>query len=371
VLKKYYYPLSTKNYPLIMTIKSIKVYKKNLRLTRPYTIAFRTISDMESVFVEITLSNGIVGIGAANPAKEVVDEDVDESFVNLQTDAIQKFVGRNIGDIFGIISEVKQTFPHKPGTLAAMDIALYDAFGQYLDMPIVKFYNQKIKRMPTSVTIGIKGVEDTLEEAQEYFDKRFKALKVKIGDNFEEDIERLVKLRERFGNDFKLRVDANQGYSIEQVHAFFNRTKNLNIELVEQPTLVGTEAAVQKLPSDIRQQLAADESLHDGKAAFRLAADKTFGIFNIKLMKCGGIAGAAEIANLAKFSDIDLFWGCNDESIVGITAALHIAFACKHTKYIDLDGSLDLAEDAVKSGFILDNGYMSLPDGAGLGLVRL
>ena len=43
-----------------MTIKSIKVYKKNLALTRPYTIATKTISDVESVFVEIELSNGII-----------------------------------------------------------------------------------------------------------------------------------------------------------------------------------------------------------------------------------------------------------------------------------------------------------------------
>ena len=116
--------------------------------------------------------------------------------------------------------------------------------------------------------------------------------------------------------------------------------------------------------------MAADESLHDAKAAFQLAADKTFGIFNIKMMKCGGIVGALEIANIAKQGDIDLFWGCNDESIVGITAALHVAFSCKNTKYIDLDGSLDLAEDVVKSGFILKDGYMSLPNKKGLGLVR-
>ena len=86
-------------------------------------------------------------------------------------------------------------------------------------------------------------------------------------------------------------------------------------------------------------------------------------------MKCGGIVGAMEIATVAKQAHIDLFWGCNDESIISITAALHAAFACGHTKYIDLDGSLDLAEDVVKSGFILKSGFMSLPNKAGLGLV--
>ena len=353
-----------------MTIKAIRVYKKNLALTRPYTIAFNTTSDVEAVFVEIELTNGMIGIGSANPSKEVVGEDVDDAFLSLQSDAIQQFVGRDIAEMFCIIDAIDTQFPHKPGTLAAMDIALHDVFCQYLGISIAQFYNQKIGKMATSVTIGIKGVTETLEEAAEYVGNKFKILKVKLGLNFEEDVERLVKLREKYNKRIAIRVDANQGYSVEEVVPFFKRIQKLNIELVEQPTLVGTEGSVKKLPLKIRQRLAADESLHDAKAAFQLAADKTFGIFNIKMMKCGGIVGALEIANIAKQGDIDLFWGCNDESIVGITAALHVAFSCKNTKYIDLDGSLDLAEDVVKSGFILKDGYMSLSNKAGLGLIR-
>ena len=353
-----------------MTIKTIRVYKKNLALTRPYTIAFNTTSDVEAVFVEIELTNGMIGMGSANPSKEVVGEDVNDAFLSLQSDAIQHFVGRDIAEMFSIIDAIDIQFPHKPGTLAAMDMALHDAFCQYLGISVAKFYNQKIEKMATSVTIGIKSVSETLEEAAEYVGNKFKILKIKLGLNFEEDVERLVKLREKYNKKIAIRVDANQGYSIEEVLPFFKRIQKLNIELVEQPTLVGTEGGVKKLPLKIRQRLAADESLHDAKAAFQLAADKTFGIFNIKMMKCGGIVGALEIVNIAKQGEIDLFWGCNDESIVGITAALHVAFSCKNTKYIDLDGSLDLAEDVVKSGFILKDGYMSLPNKKGLGLVR-
>ena len=354
-----------------MKIKSIRVFKKNLALTRPYTITYQTVSSVEAVFVEIELQNGIIGLGSANPSKEVVGEDVDDAYQSLQSDTIQKLVGRDIAEIFSIISDVNRVFPHKPGTSAAMDIALHDAFCQYLDISIVSFYNQKIYKMPTSVTIGIKNVADTLEEAAEYVGKNFKALKVKLGVNFDEDIERLVKLRENFGNKIAIRVDANQGYIIDEVGVFFKKIDHLNIELVEQPTLVGTEVGVNSLPLDIRRRLAADESLHDAKTAFQLAADKTFGIFNIKMMKCGGIVGALEIATIARNSDIDLFWGCNDESIVGITAALHVAFSCGNTRYIDLDGSLDLAEDVVKSGFILEEGCMRLPEKPGLGLVKV
>ena len=103
----------------------------------------------------------------------------------------------------------------------------------------------------------------------------------------------------------------------------------------------------------------------------QLAQQNLYGIFNIKLMKCGGITGAFEIANIAKPAGIHLFWGCNDESIISITAALHAAFACPHTKYIDLDGSLDLAEDVVTGGFSIKDGYMYVNDEPGLGLSLL
>jgi L-Ala-D/L-Glu epimerase len=354
-----------------MTIKSIRVTKKNLALTRPYTIAFKTISDVEALLLEIELSNGIIGLGSANPSKEVVGEDVHDAFENLQSVGIQRFVGRKIGDMNAILSEVATLFPHKPGTLAAMDIALHDALCQYLGVSVAQFYGQKIKKLPTSVTIGIKNVADTLAEAEEYLGLGFKVLKVKTGLDVVEDAERILKLRERFGNKITIRVDANQGYTAAQTLEFVKNTEGGKIELIEQPLAAGLEKETRKLPKKIRKKLAADESLHDAQAAFQLAATQTFGIFNIKLMKCGGIAGARAISHIAEANGTQLFWGCNDESIISITAALHAAFASPMTRYLDLDGSLDLSEDFVKSGFILKNGMMSLPEKAvGLGLVR-
>ena len=88
-------------------------------------------------------------------------------------------------------------------------------------------------------------------------------------------------------------------------------------------------------------------------------------------MKYGGISQGLKIAAIGLQEGVDLFWGCNDESIVSITAALHTAFACSNTKYIDLDGSLDLARDVVKGGFILKDGSMSCSDKPGLGVERV
>jgi L-alanine-DL-glutamate epimerase-like enolase superfamily enzyme len=63
-------------------------------------------------------------------------------------------------------------------------------------------------------------------------------------------------------------------------------------------------------------------------------------------------------------------WGCNDESAVSISAALHTALACPGTKYLDLDGSFDLASDIVTGGFILKDGAMSVSGKPGLGVEK-
>ncbi len=351
-----------------MKIKSIKAYQRDIPLTNPYTIAFQTTTEAPLVFLEIELFNGIVGYGSSTASEHVFGETIAQSIQNLQSDTVQQWIGRDIRHFRSIIAEAKQAFPLHSGTCTAIDIALHDTFGKYLGIPVLEFYGAHHKAMPTSVTIGIKPLEETLEDARMYQKQGFKVLKIKTGLDLAADIERCVKLRENFGTYFKIRVDANQGYDAVQTKAFYNATQKLNLELIEQPMPVGTESEMRDLPTEIKARIACDESLKNAQSALQLAdTPETCGIFNIKLMKCGGLLGAFEIATIAKQANIDLFWGCFDESIISITAALHAAFACSSTKYIDLDGSFDLAEDVVTGGFVLEDGWMRPTSGPGFG----
>ncbi len=354
-----------------MKIKSIQACLKNLALTKPYRIAGHTFSEVENVFLKIELENGIIGIGAASPAEEVVGETCAQSLKNLQTDEIQSFVGRDIRHFHTLIHETADHFPQQPGTLAALDIALHDAFAQFLGVPIVEFYGRQHLFLPTSVTIGLMGVADTLAEGVEYIKQGFRILKVKTGDNVQEDVERIRKLREKLGRAILIRVDANQGYDLAALQIFLRAAEraDVNVELIEQPLPVGQEKQLLELTTAQRQTLVADESLKDARSAIALATEpKPFGVFNIKLMKCGGLLAALDLATIARLADIRLFWGCNDESIASITATLHVAFACPHTRYLDLDGSFDLAEDLVRGGFLLRDGCLELTQKPGLGL---
>lgn len=353
-------------------IKFIKVWSADLGNTKPYTIAFKTVDVVRNAFVEITLDNGINGIGSGNPSEYVVGENLAQCLEALQDHNLEFLIGREIREFHQLTFEVWQTFPKNPSARAALDIALHDVFTQYLGVPLVRFLGQKIKTLPTSNTIGIKNAEETVKEAADYLKQGFKVLKIKLGKDLAEDIERLVKLRESIGNNVIIRIDANQGYSVKQTIDFYHQTKKLNIELIEQPLPARAVKEMKSLPDEIKNKIAADESLITPQDAMELIKPPlASGIFNIKLMKCGGVSQGLKIADIALYEGVDLFWGCNDESIVSITAALHAAFSCSNTKYIDLDGSLDLGKDVVKDGFILKDGYMYCSEKPGLGVERI
>jgi L-Ala-D/L-Glu epimerase len=356
-----------------MKIKSVTATLKYLPLTNPYVISYHTTTDAEIVFLQVLLENGIVGMGAANPFAEVVGETPAQTLANLQQPFVLDWKGRDIRHFNQLINEAKKHFPKHPGTLAAIDIALHDAFGQFLGIPVVDFYGREMEALPTSFTIGIKeSIAAMLEEARAIYSNGFRIIKIKTGIHVEEDIERVTKLHELFGGKMKIRVDANTGYNLQQLRHFINQTEQLSLELIEQPIPVGEEEALTTLPEAMRKMLAADESLLDAGSAWNLCrSPQPYGIFNIKLMKCGGIKPAREIGAMAAHADIDLFWGCNDESIVSITAALHAAYSCANTKYLDLDGSFDLSSDMVTGGFIVKDGFMYCSDEPGLGLKRL
>ena len=354
-----------------MKIRSVKTWLQQLPLTKPYTIAYKTIADTEIVFFEIVLDNGITGIGAANPFAEVVGETPAITLANLQSDFVQQLVGRDIRFFNQLIDEALLQFPHLPGTIAAIDIALHDAFCQFIGIPVVDLYGRKVDGLPTSITIGIKETAEMLEEAKANLMAGFKIIKIKTGLNVEQDIERVTKLHELFGGKMLIRVDANQGYSLDNLKYFIQQTSKLCIELIEQPMAVGKENELATLPAADRIILAADETLLDAATALQLSHPPTpYGIFNIKLMKSGGIRGAREIGLIAANAGINLFWGCNDESMVSIAAALQVAYSCSNTKYLDLDGSFDLSSDLVTGGFIVKDGLMYCSNKPGLGLQR-
>lgn len=352
-----------------MRIADINVYQKDLGTSRPYSISYKTVTEVKNTFVEIHLENGITGIGACNPSEKVVGENVDQAFVHLREADFSYLKGKRISAFEALIRETNERFQHRAGAHAAVDIALYDLFAKYLDISLGEYFGIAHASLPTSVTIGIKNVAETLEEADEYYAAGFRYIKVKTGLSAEEDAERVIKINEKYPRAI-LRVDANQGYTSEDLELFVSKIKGVHLELIEQPFPVERFADFSgELSENVSKFLVADESCKNPEDAIHLIKNvPNCPIFNIKLMKSGGLFQASKIADIAALSGVDLMWGCNDESAVSITAAMHLAFSYPHTKYIDLDGSLDLIQDIVEPGFVIEEGVMSPKGGVGLGV---
>jgi len=354
-----------------MKIERIETFREDVPLTRPYTIAFRSVDSVRMHFVALHAAGGAVGLGCASPEPHVTGETAEACAAALDDAALEWLRGEDVRELPRLCRSLAARMPHAPAARAAMDMALHDLLGQHMGLPLADLLGRAHDALPTSITIGIKGVDETLEEAREYLGRGFRVLKVKLGHSLEEDVARLARLRETLPADTVLRVDPNQGYGAGDVRAFVARTSDLRIEFLEQPMPAADLAALRALPAAVRERIAADESLlGPADALSLLAPPRACGIFNIKLMKCGGVWAARRIADIADTAGVELMWGCMDESAISIAAALHAALASPATRYLDLDGSLDLARDVATGGFALADGVMRTLDGPGLGLTR-
>ncbi len=281
-----------------MRITSVHCWKENLELKRPYSIAYHTVSAVENLFVLLTTDSGQYGIGAGAPAGFVTGENMAESLSQLSSFLPGFLVNKDIRNLPALLRQIHQYLSPFPAARAASDIALHDLWAQFLDKPLVDWFGRIHQSLPTSITIGIKDrVEETLEEAQEFMDLGFKIIKLKTGRSAEVDAETFSCLREKVGPNIKIRVDANQGYQAEDLIKFAQATASLEVEFYEQPLAPDNLAGMLELPPELAAKSAADENLHSPKDAINLASHpRHFGIYNIKLMKCGGVAEAMQIA---------------------------------------------------------------------------
>jgi L-alanine-DL-glutamate epimerase-like enolase superfamily enzyme len=354
----------------LLKITKTEHWTENLVLIRPYRIANRTFTDIENHFVRIRAANGLYGVGSASPGGRVTGETMQDCANALDRHMDDCLAGRNLNGFSALSRRLHDVMASTPAALAAVDMALHDLAGKRFGLPVVDLLGRYHRSMPTSITIGIQSVDGTLADADEFLGKGFRILKVKIGNDLALDVERLHRLRETVGSGIGIRVDANQGYSVDELRTFCHKTRKLELELIEQPLQASQSDAMRRLPAPIRMLAAGDESICNPSDALVWGhPPPPQRKYKKKQMKFGGRTPAMHMAQTARLAGIRLMWGCNDESCVSISAALHAAFASPATRYLDLDGSFDLGRDLFKGGFALEDGELRLTDAPGLGVV--
>jgi L-alanine-DL-glutamate epimerase-like enolase superfamily enzyme len=350
-----------------MKITAIDAWTVDMPLREPYTIAYETINKTSNVFIKIETNGLITGFGCAAPDLEITGETPITVTKVINDIVIPELIGKDPLRIAQHLEKMREPLLKHPAAKAAIDIALYDILGKVSNLPLWKLLGGYRDRIKTSITIGILPVKETLYHANIFITDGFKCLKIKGGKNVEEDIERIIKVREMVGNNIELRFDANQGYSVEESISFVEKTKSAKLELIEQPTPKGEPDLLGRVTSDVHIPVMADESLVTLRDAFRLARKDLVDMVNIKLMKVGGISEALHINSVARAANLEVMVGCMDEAALAIAAGLHFALARPNVLYADLDGHLDLINDPSSGAVIIKHGIMYPNAKAGLG----
>ena len=340
-----------------------------MKLREPYTIAYEHIDHMPNVFLMIETDKGHRAYGCAAPDLEISGETA-ESVIGFYHEKVEPLLHRSDPRRYVFILESLRPFIHKyPSAIALLDMCLFDLAGKISGQPLYRLLGGYRLSIPTSITIGIMGVEETLDRARAYLDEGFRHLKINGGRDVEEDIHRVNRVREMAGYKVGIRFDANQGYSVDEAIRFVSGTRDSTVELLEQPTRRDQFEQLGRVTSKVPIPVMADESLMNLRDVFRMAREELTDMINIKLMKVGGINEAMHINSVARAAGFEVMIGCMDESELAISAGLHFALARPNVLYADLDGHLDLIDDPFKGCIILRKGSLYPNSRPGLGYI--
>lgn len=356
-----------------MKIIDIKLGTISVPLKKPFKTALRTVYNVEDVIVKIITDTGNVGYGEAPPTG-VITGDTRGSIIGAIEDHIGKAImGMEIENIEEIMKKIDQSIIGNTSAKAAVDIAIYDLFGQLHRAPVYKILGGYRKEIITDITISVNSPEEMAKDSLEAVNLGYKTLKIKVGKDASIDIERMKAIRAAVGYDVDLRIDANQGWKAKEAVITLKRMEDagLDIEFVEQPVKAHDIEGLKFVTDNISIPVLADESIYSPMDTLKILQLRAADLVNIKLMKTGGIHNALKICSIAETYGVECMIGCMLEAKVSVTAAVHLAAAKSIITKIDLDGPVLCSEDPVDGGAIFKDYKITLTDEAGFGFKNI
>ena len=345
-------------------IDSIQFKSFANKRTSTFKIATGSSEIEENVIVKI-VSGDDYGVGNANPTN--VTHETLQSIESFLSKVPKKIVGTDECDLDKVHQRLDSIAPGNTAAKAAVDIALFDLLSRRDKKPLYEFLGGSRDRMITDMTIGIESKETTVRKALKHTKSGFKALKIKVGLELYEDIKRVTAVRDAVGPSIEIRVDANQGYSVDEAIMFCEAMGSLEVEVVEQPVKAEDLDGLKKVTEASDVGIMADESVKSVMDARNVARACAADMINIKLMKSAGINDAVMINRMASAANMPTMVGCMGEIQVSIAAGLHFALSSENVKYADLDSHFNIIDDP-SSGIEFEDGCLIAPKGFGLGV---
>ncbi len=323
-----------------------------------------------NVFLTLETEDGYQGRGMAAPDEIITGEDeitVTEAYKNHIESCMK---GEDPFYYSRLYEQMRDVIPGQASALAMVEMALYDLVAQKAGVPLYQLLGGFREKIVTSVAIGILEDDAVVDRAGILLQQGIKAIKLKGGKDVERDIRVVDLVRKKTGKNTAISFDANQGYSLIEAAHFIRNTRQVGLELIEQPTSPDLTFQWHLLRQESNVPIMADESLKKLSDSFTLTSRQAVDFLNIKLMKVGGITPALQINSSARSASVRCMVGCMDESSLGVSAGLHVALARPNISHADLDSWMYIENDPFAGLVIIEDGYLKPNHLPGLGVTR-
>ena len=309
-------------------------------LAQVFTISRGTKTSADVVVVELDCG-GIIGRGESVPYPRY-GESVPDTLAKLAAIKPQIEAGLNR-------QQLQDLLP--PGAARnALDCALWDLEAKIAGHPVYKLVGLDAPQpVDTAFTLSLDTPQAMGQAAAQNAHRPL--LKIKLAGA--DDLARVAAIRQN-APDSSLIVDANEGWSLDQVEPLSAALADEGVALVEQPLPVGEDALLADLAHPV--PLCADESCHTAADLDALA--ECYDCVNLKLDKTGGLTEGLKVAARAKDLGLDLMVGCMVATSLAIAPAILLA---AQARFIDLDGPMLLKQDR-ENGLRYEGSRLHPPD---------
>lgn len=347
-----------------MKIEKIELIHIAIPLKKPFETSFGLIDKRPALIVAITSNEGHVGYGESSPLYVPISENETlASSLEVLKGILPNLLNLPIERDFDITS--KYDFKNHPVSVIGIEAAYLDLIAQKEDIPLRKIFGGTRSSVEAGESVGIQdSMEDALLEVQNYIEKGYKRIKVKIAPG--KDIEVIKNIRERFP-DLAMGVDANAAYTNTDID-HLAKLQEFNLIFVEQPFAADDYES----HASLRNRgivVCLDETVRDIATCKRALELGACDIVNIKPARIGSFKESLAIHDYCFDAGIKLFGGGRLETGIGKTINSNFYSLPGFTEASDITPPLDYFEDdIIDPEFVIEGSRYMLSDKIGLGI---
>lgn len=285
---------------------------------------------LESPFliVKVHTDAGLIGLGEVSCTPGWSGEDQVTAAHFIRTMIEPRLVGQDPRAIERVTAIIRRAVAANPFTKSAIEMALWDILGKAAGLPVYRLLGGPVRDfVPTKFSVSGQEPERAADIAAWAAAEGFRAMKVKVGVEPEEDVARVRAVRDAVGPGIRLGVDANGGWSPRIAIQTIRRLYGFNIIFVEQPVPPADVSWLADVRRNVQVPVVADESVYSLQDAMAVVRAGAADVLSVYVGKGGGIGPARKIAAVAEAAGLTCTVGSNLELGIASAAMIHLAMA--------------------------------------------